>query len=346
VRYLFDVIACSVWLVDSQTKELVCRQASGLHSERNRGWRLAPGKGFAGWVVQHGEALIIPDTRADQRHIGQVDQEIGIEYRSVLGIPLWSKEEVIGALYLLDTQVNRFNALDVTLLESLAATAAIAIENARLYEQARQDAQTKSRLLHEVNHRVKNNLAAIIGLLFAEQHHASEKNKRYYQAGMQKLISRIQGLATVHHMLSTSEWGPLSLRELATQVVNSSLQILPLDKRVDVVVTGDNVQVTPEQASSLALVLNELATNTTKYALLDRQAVRITIRIGDEGGNVLLLFRDNGPGYPEAVTRMEQRNVGLYLIAAIIRNDLRGELTLYNDNGAITTIRFKTLAGA
>jgi hypothetical protein len=43
---------------------------------------------------------------------------------------------------------------------------------------------------------------------------------------------------------------------------------------------------------------------------------------------------------------MEQRNVGLYLIAAIIRNDLRGELTLYNDNGAITTIRFKTLAGA
>ena len=44
-RYLLDVTSCSIWLIDQETQELVCRQAADPHSEIMRGWRLEPGQG-------------------------------------------------------------------------------------------------------------------------------------------------------------------------------------------------------------------------------------------------------------------------------------------------------------
>ena len=67
VRRMLGVVACSLWLIDPETDELVCRQASGPRSEAVRGWRLAPGEGLAGWVARSGESLIVADAEADER---------------------------------------------------------------------------------------------------------------------------------------------------------------------------------------------------------------------------------------------------------------------------------------
>ncbi len=356
VCHLLGAIASAVWLIDPTTNELVCRQVINPHGQTVRGWRLAPGEGVAGWVAQHGQSLVVPDTRLDPRHFKRIDQTIGLEMRSILSVPLQVKQQVIGVIQVVDTAVNRFSTTDLTLLESLAATAAIAIENARLYEaekelhrQALQDAQTKLILLNEVNHRVKNNLAAIIGLLYAEQGHTGVKEEAIYQSIMKDLINRIQGLATVHRLLSAAEWTPLSLDELAREIIYSALQILPPDKDISVEVLPSPVRVTPDQANNLALVINELATNTVKYALSGRSTACITVRITLEedivsaGHTILFEFRDDGPGYPEEVLQFDQRghNVGFDLIQNIVWDGLGGELVFHNDDGAVTTIRFK-----
>ena len=136
IRHALNVVACSVWLIDPDGGDLVCRQATGSESDIVRGWRLAPGKGIVGWVVGHGESMVVPDTRADERHVQTVDREIGVELRSILSVPLRVTQGVIGAIQVLDTHVGRFTAADLALVEPLAATAAVAIENARLYEEA------------------------------------------------------------------------------------------------------------------------------------------------------------------------------------------------------------------
>jgi len=135
VRRLLNVAAASIWLIDPETGELVCRQAVGPPSDGVRGWRLAPGEGFAGWVAASGKALTVPDTRSDTRHFKEVDRETGVEQRSILSVPLYAQERVIGVLQVLDTAVDRFRPRDLRLVESLAPAAAIAIENARLYEE-------------------------------------------------------------------------------------------------------------------------------------------------------------------------------------------------------------------
>jgi PAS domain S-box-containing protein len=135
---ILEVMASSVWLTDPGTGEVVCRQAIGPLSDRVRGWRLAPERGVAGWVARHNQYVIVPDAPADERYCNEVAEEIGLELRSILSVPLAIKGNAIGALQVVDTSVGRFDAADLALLEPMAAAAAIAIENARLYEQAQQ----------------------------------------------------------------------------------------------------------------------------------------------------------------------------------------------------------------
>jgi len=345
VCQLLGVTASSVWLVDPKTDALVCQQASGPRRDTVLGWRLAPGEGIAGWVAHHGESMIVPDTRADERHFKGVDRQTRVELCSILSVPLKVKQHVIGVLQVADTQVGRFATSDLALVEPLAAAAAIAIENAQLYKQAQRDAETKSVLLREINHRVKNNLTGIMGLLYAARDHARVEDWATYQSTMNGLIGRVRGLATVHSMLSASEWTPLRLSDLAGRVIRAALPALPRDKHMSIDVSPSPVRVTPNQAHNLALVINELATNTIKHALGERNTAHITFQIACDGNftarTVRCEFRDDGPGYPEDVLQLEHHHVGFDLIQNIVRHNLHGELSLHNERGAVAVIRFE-----
>ncbi|OQY17989.1 MAG: hypothetical protein B6I35_13715 [Anaerolineaceae bacterium 4572_32.2] len=350
VRGLLDVTASSIWLVEppfpsqgeSQGKGLVCWQAAGPKNELVRGWQLAPGQGFAGHVAHSGQSLIVPDAQADERYFKGMDQQTGLKLRSILTIPLLVKDGVIGVLQMADTKADRFSATDLALLEPLGASAAIAIENAQLYEQMRQDAETKSVLLREVNHRVKNNLTGIMGLLYTARNRVMVEDQATYRSTMDDLINRVRGLSTAHDLLSASGWAPLRLSDLAARVINVSLEALPHDKHVSVNVLSSSARVTPDQAYNLALVLGELTTNTAKHTLAERDTAQITFQItlNDRDG-IVCEFRDDGPGYPKDILRLEHSNVGFDLIQNIVRKGLRGELTLYNDHGAVAVIRFE-----
>jgi two-component sensor histidine kinase len=121
------------------------------------------------------------------------------------------------------------------------------------------------------------------------------------------------------------------------------LQVLSPPKRVFVNVSPSPFQVTPTQANYLAVVINELATNSIKYALPERDKVQITVDIALEENMIRFQFQDNGPGYPEEVLKSEHHDVGLYLVQTIVHSSLQGEVILDNDQGAITIIRFKMM---
>ncbi|MGD2029141.1 MAG: PAS domain S-box protein [Desulfobacterales bacterium] len=139
VRRSMDAVGSSIWLTDEKTGDLICRQATGAYGETVRGWRLAPGEGLAGWVARHGKSLISQDSYTDERHYKEVDLTIGRDLHSVLTVPLRIKGDVIGAVQVVDMEAGRYQKVDLKLLETLAASAAIAIENARLYEKAQKE---------------------------------------------------------------------------------------------------------------------------------------------------------------------------------------------------------------
>lgn len=346
VRYLLGVTACRVWLVGEPAGELVCRQVNKDSSTIERDQRIALGEGLAGWVAEHGQSLIVPDVRSDEHHFKEIDPETDHDIRSVLSIPLQVKRETIGVLQALDTTINRFTDANLKLLESLAATAAIALEHARLYRQAQQDAETKSTLLREINHRVKNNLSAIIGMLRRKQRNFAVQESAICRVIIEELITQVQGLATVHSLLSASGWAPLPLDKVAEQVIFSTLRALSAEARISINVASSAVAVTPEQANNLALVINELTTNTVKHALPETpDLAQINVQISRDDSQVQFQFQDNGLGYPAELLQFDQEytSIGFELIQNIVRRNLRGELSLGNDEGATTIIQFEAL---
>ena len=281
------------------------------------------------WVFRSGQPVRFEDRSLMQRVLDN----------SVYPIPDARGKVIAVAVYGRD--ITERKEAEEELRGSEARFRQLAQENAGLLEQAQRDAEIKSALLQEVNHRVKNNLSAIIGLLYAERHHAPMEHRAAYQSITQDLVNRVQGLVTVHSLLSASEWAPLSLSELATQVIQTALQMLPRDKRAAVEVTPSPIRVTSDQAQHLALVINELTTNTIKHTLQELDTVQIRVCIISDDAMVRFEFRDDGPGYPEEVLRLEGRGVGFELIQNVVRKGLHGELSLDNDDGAVGVLRFR-----
>jgi len=142
--------AGTFWLIDAATGELVCHQASGPVADTLRHYRLHSGQGIAGWVALHGEPLVVADSALDARHFAALDILTGITYRSILCVPLRAKQKVIGALEVLDRPAGRFLPEDLAFVESLATSAALAIENARLYQQVRYELGQREQALAQL----------------------------------------------------------------------------------------------------------------------------------------------------------------------------------------------------
>ncbi len=140
--------AASIMLVDEATGELIFATAAGGGAEGVKGLRLQPGQGIAGWVAQHGQTLLVPDVRDDPRFYPEIDRISGFVTRSVLCVPLKVKGRVVGVIEALNKAQGTFTAHDRQLLEAMAPTAAIAIENAQYY-QALRESEEKYRTLSE-----------------------------------------------------------------------------------------------------------------------------------------------------------------------------------------------------
>jgi two-component sensor histidine kinase len=240
-----------------------------------------------------------------------------------------------------------FTRDDAALLGLFATQAAIAIKNAGLLEQVRQDAAIKTTLLRDVNHRVKNNLMRLVEMVRLEREKApaSEPGTR---AALSDLENRLHGMEVVHTMLSRSQWRPLSLGDLVTQIVTAALSGSPTGQQIDLAVKApaEPLWVVPEQAAAVALIINELATNSVKHAFRNRDQGHLEVRLQVESEApgrrlVRLEYRDDGPGWPEAVLRGACQHVGLHLIQTHVRSPLRGEMTLRNDGGAVVDLSFK-----
>lgn len=162
-----------VWLRDKKREErLLCRAAFRYdrhHSPLNLS--SCSGQGIAGWVIQKGESLILSHAPEDPRFSPEIDQKIGFDIVSVLAIPLRVRGAVIGVLEVVNKLNGNFDTDDLGIVETLAASAAIAIDNAGLVETLRQHTtQLQARneeldaFAHTVAHDLKSPLGPIIGL--------------------------------------------------------------------------------------------------------------------------------------------------------------------------------------
>lgn len=176
--------------------------------------------------------------------------------------------------------------------------------------------QEKEVLLREIHHRVKNNLQVVSSLLSLQSRGLSDETAK---TAMTESRNRVQSMALIHQNLyqdqdlmgvNTADY----IEKLTTNLVqNYSL------KQVDVETDIDNLSLDVDIMIPLGLILNELITNSLKYAFDDHEKGKIEVRLKQHATGLQLQVIDNGKGLPEGFENNKQNSMGFRLIDAFTR---------------------------
>ncbi len=134
IRRTLQVESLSVGLREKHSGDVVfVGSLMGATLENLPEIRVKPGQGIAGWVAEHGEAVIVNDTYADERFYAGADRKSGFRTRSMICIPLRVEDETIGVLQAINRRYGNFTNHDLQLLQAIGGPLAAAIANSRLH---------------------------------------------------------------------------------------------------------------------------------------------------------------------------------------------------------------------
>ena len=145
--------AASILTYDEMKGELYFDAASNLSEPLMHGLVVPAENSIAGWIVANRQPVIISDTQSDPRHFGKIGKATQVTTTSMLGVPLIAKGKVVGVLEAINKLSGDFDQEDQEIMATLAAQAAVAIENARLFQQ--------SDLISEMVHELRTPLSSI-----------------------------------------------------------------------------------------------------------------------------------------------------------------------------------------
>lgn len=137
MKKMIKAEAWSILLVDEETQELVFEKSRGGKGKVRKAekFRIKIGEGISGWVAKEGVPLVVPDVSKDPRFFKEIDRALEFKTKSILCVPLISKDKVLGVLEVVNKLGNEpFNKEDLNLLLKLVDHAAVAIERATLYQ--------------------------------------------------------------------------------------------------------------------------------------------------------------------------------------------------------------------
>ena len=195
-------------------------------------------------------------------------------------------------------------------------------------------------LLKEIHHRVKNNLQIVSSLLNLQTKNTEDESAL---EAMKEGQNRVKAMALIHQGLYQHEdIATIQFQDYAQQLLQQLSGIYTLDKPINTSVTGENTSLDIDTAVPLGLILNELITNSFKYAFQEVEECSIAIQLsqGEEKGSYQLKVTDNGQGLPKDFDWKKTKSIGLRLIRRLSKQ-LYGNFDYQYQDGAIFTISFK-----
>jgi Nif-specific regulatory protein len=144
VKALIGAEACSVILYDPRREEFYFPVSSDERldaADRLREVRFPATEGISGWVLREGRSVLVPDTARDPRFYHAVDRQVGTASRSLICAPLRTRAGIIGVTQVINKKGGPFTETDLALLDAIAGSIAVALENARLHQALRREVE-------------------------------------------------------------------------------------------------------------------------------------------------------------------------------------------------------------
>jgi two-component sensor histidine kinase len=254
------------------------------------------------------------------------------DQHAVLCAPLMTVHGPLGALCVMSSQRHMLNDHQLQLVVTFANVAAIAMENARLFEQTREGLRTKEVLLREMHHRVKNNLQQVASILNMQRRRARLPEVEQI---LVESVDRIQGIAATHDLLSTTQLGMAPVDEIARKIVGIVRgNLVPPQLRVRFAIANAPYPVPSERATTLAIILNELIANAIEHGFEARERGEIHISAAQKDGQIVVRVADDGCGLPDGFSVQTTEGLGLQLVRGLVQSDLHGTVDMFRAGGS------------
>jgi two-component sensor histidine kinase len=314
-----------------------------------------------------GDTEFLRAMEASRHDISQIDdpdlaeserahmQQYGAQ--TILYIPLRIRGQLVGYAELWESRRRReFTSEEITLCQSRSQQAAIALENARVYEQAQQEIAERKRaeeqikaslkekevLLKEIHHRVKNNLQAISSLLYLQSKGVKGKEAlEMFRDGQ----NRVRSMALIHERLYQSkDLRRVDFAEYVRNPANYLLRSYGVHSNViQLKVNVEDVFLGIDTAIPWGVITNELISNSLKHAFPGGRGGEIRIELcADNDRQLNLMVSDNGVGFPSGLDFRSTESLGLQLVNTIV-DQLEGTIELDRSGGTAFEITFTEL---
>jgi signal transduction histidine kinase len=296
-RDLTRTEATSILLLDNKTGDLYFEAVTGSKSDEIKRI-VVPPDSVAGWVAREGRAQIINDAARDERFFAKVGETIGVQTRSLIAVPLKVKDKTIGALEAINRLDNTpFVEEDIELMTTLGAQAAVAITNARLFQQ--------SDLISEMVHELRTPLTSIVA--YSELMLRREIPPTQARGFIETIYQESQNLSSMTNgflELSRLQSGRIRMDMInfnLTQLVREVLQLLQPQTgarglTLSATLPKEDVFVTADR-ERIRQVLVNLTSNAIKYNR-DGGAVNLLVEPANTQ-HVQVSVSDTGRGIPE-----------------------------------------------
>jgi two-component sensor histidine kinase len=201
-----------------------------------------------------------------------------------------------------------------------------------------QELKIKSAMIQEIHHRVKNNLQTIAALLRLQ---ARQSNSHEVAEQLGQTVSRILSIAVVHEFLSKDEQSVINIHEVGNRILSEVTHgTLDPAKRVQLRLEGSkHFRLPAQQATSCALIINELLQNAVEHGYRKRRKGTISVRLDETDDSMTVEIRDDGDGLPKDFS-LDESGLGLRIVRTLVREDLKGHFILENGQGVRALVSF------
>ncbi|NIP25365.1 MAG: GAF domain-containing sensor histidine kinase [Phycisphaerae bacterium] len=301
---LTETEASSILLLDKRTDALYFEATTSQKKDVLAHVWVPIDQSVAGWIVTHGEPVVLNDATQDPRHYRQPDKKTDFVTKALLGVPLKVKEETIGALEVLNPKEGiLFTEEDVHTLTVLAAQAAVAIQNARLFKQSDQIA--------DIIHELRTPMTAIIGfskLLLERKDLTPEMQRSFLETINQEaehLAQMVNDFLDLAHLETRRTHLEMASTDL-NKVVLDAISLLEQQAQANNLTLNYHLPATPLpavlDAAHIKQMLVNLISNAIKY---NKPGGGVSIRVQQDDEYVIIIIADTGLGMPaEAVNNI------------------------------------------
>lgn len=188
-------------------------------------------------------------------------------------------------------------------------------------------------LMKEIHHRVKNNLQIVSSLLDLQSHYITDSQA---SEAVKEGKNRIQSMALIHQNLySEGNIKGILVKDYISNLLQTLCSSYNISNdKIQISVDIDNLSLDVDTMIPLGLVINELVSNSFKYAFHQKQTGELEIVLKEDTQKLHLMVKDNGSGFPEGLDVKNSKSFGLKMIRAFAQK-LKAKLSIYNNNGAV-----------